>query len=55
MPFEKLLEDVQAIAILRHQWGDTGKGKFSDHLEEFTACRGAIVSVDPGADRTIIR
>ena len=32
MPLEKLLTDVQVIAILCHQWGDTGKGKFSDYF-----------------------
>jgi len=32
MLLEKLLTDVQVIAILCHQWGDTGKGKFSDYF-----------------------
>jgi adenylosuccinate synthase len=27
-----LLRDSQVIAILCHQWGDTGKGKFSDYF-----------------------
>ena len=32
MPLNTLLTDVQVIAILCHQWGDTGKGKFSDYF-----------------------
>ncbi len=31
-PLKDLLRDVQIIAILCHQWGDTGKGKFSDYF-----------------------
>jgi adenylosuccinate synthase len=32
MPLEDLLKDARVIAILCHQWGDTGKGKFSDYF-----------------------
>ena len=32
MGLEKLLKDAQIIAIICFQWGDTGKGKFSDYF-----------------------
>jgi adenylosuccinate synthase len=32
MSLKTLLQNVQVIAILCHQWGDTGKGKFSDYF-----------------------
>ena len=32
MTLDKLLEGVQTIAIICNQWGDTGKGKFSDYF-----------------------
>ncbi len=32
MGINELLEDVQIIAIVCNQWGDTGKGKFSDYF-----------------------
>ncbi len=28
----KLLKDVQVLAVICNQWGDTGKGKFSDYF-----------------------
>lgn len=31
-PLEKLVEGKQVIAVLCNQWGDTGKGKFSDYF-----------------------
>jgi adenylosuccinate synthase len=34
MGFEKLLENVQVLAVVCNQWGDTGKGKFSDYFSE---------------------
>lgn len=30
MTLEKLLKGVQTVAVICNQWGDTGKGKFSD-------------------------
>jgi len=30
--FKKLLKNVQVVAVVCNQWGDTGKGKFSDLL-----------------------
>ena len=32
MGLEKLLKDAQIIAVICNQWGDTGKGKFSDYF-----------------------
>ena len=32
MTLDNLLKDVQTIAIICNQWGDTGKGKFSDYF-----------------------
>ncbi len=32
MSLDKLLKNVQTIAIICNQWGDTGKGKFSDYI-----------------------
>lgn len=32
MGIDKLLDDVQVAAIVCNQWGDTGKGKFSDYF-----------------------
>lgn len=32
MALDKLLNDVQTIAVICNQWGDTGKGKFSDYF-----------------------
>ena len=32
MPLDKLLKNVQTIAVICNQWGDTGKGKFSDYF-----------------------
>ena len=41
MGLDKLLKDVKTMAIVCNQWGDTGKGKFSDyfasHWAEVTA------------------
>jgi adenylosuccinate synthase len=34
MSFQKLLENVRVLAIVCNQWGDTGKGKFSDYFAE---------------------
>lgn len=34
MGLSKLLEGVQVLAIVCNQWGDTGKGKFSDYFSE---------------------
>lgn len=30
MSVNKLLDGVQVLAVVCNQWGDTGKGKFSD-------------------------
>ncbi len=35
MQENKLLENVQVIAIIDNQFGDTGKGKFSDYFSEW--------------------
>jgi adenylosuccinate synthase len=32
MGLEKLLNDTKVIAVVCNQWGDTGKGKFSDYF-----------------------
>src|SRR3989344_5316304 len=32
MGLDKLLKDVKTVAIVCNQWGDTGKGKFSDYF-----------------------
>jgi len=32
MGLDKLLKDVKTMAIVCNQWGDTGKGKFSDYF-----------------------
>ncbi len=32
MTLDKLLKNVQTVAVICNQWGDTGKGKFSDYL-----------------------
>jgi adenylosuccinate synthase len=32
MTLEKLVKDAKVIAIICNQWGDTGKGKFSDYF-----------------------
>jgi len=34
-PIQKLLGDAQIIAVYCNQWGDTGKGKFSDYFSEW--------------------
>jgi len=35
MQINKILENVQTIAIIDNQFGDTGKGKFSDYFSEW--------------------
>lgn len=37
MSLDKLLKGVQTIAIICNQWGDTGKGKFSDYFSQYWA------------------
>jgi adenylosuccinate synthase len=37
MNLEKLVKDMQVIAVVCNQWGDTGKGKFSDYFAEYWA------------------
>ena len=32
MGLDQLLDDVQTVAVICNQWGDTGKGKFSDYF-----------------------
>lgn len=32
MTLDKLLKDAQVVAVICNQWGDTGKGKFSDYF-----------------------
>jgi len=34
---EKLLKDVQTVAVICNQWGDSGKGKFSDYFAKHWA------------------
>lgn len=33
--FSKLVGDAQVVAVYCNQWGDTGKGKFSDYFSEW--------------------
>jgi adenylosuccinate synthase len=33
--FKKLLGDAQVVAVYCNQWGDTGKGKYSDYFSEW--------------------
>ncbi len=35
MGIEKLLNGVNVVAVVCNQWGDTGKGKFSDYFSEW--------------------
>ena len=37
MTIEKLTKDAKVIAVICNQWGDTGKGKFSDYFAAFWA------------------
>lgn len=32
MSIDRLVKDAQVVAVVCNQWGDTGKGKFSDYL-----------------------
>lgn len=35
MTLDKLLDGVRSVAVVCNQWGDTGKGKFSDYFSEW--------------------
>ena len=35
MGIDNLLDGVQVASIVCNQWGDTGKGKFSDYFSEW--------------------
>ena len=35
MTLEELTKDIQIMAILCYQWGDSGKGKFSDYFATY--------------------
>ncbi len=55
MSLSHLLKDIQTIAIICNQWGDTGKGKFSDYFASEWADVIARGTGGNNAGHTVVR